>query len=107
MTSTEKILASVSYFAIIGWLVVFVINVTRSVRSRFVSFHLRQSMGLLFVFLVARSVLAIIDVGFLNAVLILAFVVYWILGVVNSLQGEARYLPYVGKYFDSFLNFIE
>jgi len=107
METKDKILALVSYLSVVGWLVTFVLHVSRSRRSSLVRFHLRQSLGFLISALIVWSVLIFLGISLLLVIFKIAFIVYWILGMVNAFQGEMKYLPYIGRYFDDILKFIE
>ena len=107
METKDKVLALVSYLSIVGWLVAFVLHVAGPRKSSLVRFHLRQSLGFLITALIVWSVLIFLGIGVLQVVFKIVFIVYWILGMVNAFQGEMKYLPYIGRYFDDILKFIE
>jgi uncharacterized membrane protein len=107
MEPKDKVLALVSYLTIVRWVVVFVLHVSGPHKSRLVKFHLRQSLGLLISALIVWSVLIILGIGLLHVIFQITFIVYWVLGMFYAFQGEMKYLPYVGGYFDDFFKFIE
>jgi len=107
METKDKVLALVSYLTIVGWIVVFVLHVSGPYKSRFVKFHLRQSLGLHVSALIVWSVLIILGIGLLLMIFRITFIVYWVLGMFYAFQGKMRYLPYVGGYFDDLFKFIE
>lgn len=90
-TKTDpKVIGIVSYLTIIGWIVAIVLN---NPKDDLASFHIRQSLGIILMGVVA-SILP-----FLNLVLWIIPLIAWIIGFIGALQGEKKLVPYVGEYF--------
>lgn len=90
-TQTDpKVISIVSYLTIIGWIVSIVLN---NPKDDLASFHIRQSLGIFLMGVVASII------PFLNLVLWIIPLVAWIIGFIGALQGEKKLVPYVGEYF--------
>jgi len=95
-TKTDpKVIGIVSYLTIIGWIVAIVLN---NPKKDLASFHIRQSLGIILMGVVA----SIIPV--LNIVLWIIPLIAWIIGFIGALQGEKKLVPYVGEYFQDWFN---
>lgn len=94
----EKVVAVVSYFTVVGWLIAVVIYGKH--RSAFSRFHLRQSLGLV----ITAAVLSFIPlIGWL-CTLVLA--VFWLIALVQTCLGHQYLVPVVGEFFQEHLDFI-
>lgn len=90
-TKTDpKVIGIVSYLTIIGWIVAIVLN---NPKEDLASFHIRQSLGIILMGVVASIV------PVLNLVLWIVPLIAWIIGFIGALQGEKKLVPYVGEYF--------
>jgi len=93
------LVAVISYFTLIGWIVAMVIYDKH--QSSFASFHLRQSLGLI----ITGSILSLIPlVGWaLNFAVILA----WAVGLYSAIHGQEYKVPLLGKIYQEHLDFIK
>lgn len=86
-----KTKAIVAHITFIGWIIAIVLN--SSEKDEFASFYIRQTLGL---YLAAIILSWIPLVGWILSVVIFVF---WIISLVNSIQGEKKETPVVGTYF--------
>ena len=89
----------ISYFTLIGWLVAMVINDKH--QSSLVSFHLRQSLGLI----ITGAILALIPL--IGWVLNIAVVIIWFVAIFSAIQGQVYKVPLLGNFYQQHLDFIE
>jgi len=89
-----KIIGIVAYITIIGWIVALIMN---NPKSPFASFHIRQSLGIMLLFLVSGIVMIIPILGWIVGLVgyITAFVL-WIIGLIGSIQGNEKTVPLIG-----------
>jgi uncharacterized membrane protein len=94
-----KVFAILSYITLIGWLVAIVLH--GSHKSNFISFHLRQSLGLI----ITGALLALIPlIGWLLNVVVL---LVWIYAVYHVVQGHKISVPILGDFYQEHLDFIK
>ncbi len=93
------LVAVISYFTLIGWVVAMVIYDKH--QSSLASFHLRQSLGLI----ITGALLSLIPlVGWLlNFAVILA----WAAGLYFAIQGQEYKVPVLGRVYQEHLDFIK
>lgn len=63
------------------------------------SFHVRQALGIMCVGVVLTIVSGFLDIWILSAIVNLAVLVLWILGLVGAVQGEMKPVPVLGEQF--------
>ena len=86
------LVAVISYFTLIGWVVAMVIYDKH--QSSLASFHLRQSLGLI----ITGSILLLIPL--IGWVLNLAVVLAWIsFGLYAAVQGQESKVPLLGDFY--------
>ena len=107
----SKTIAWVSYITIIGWIVAYVNHNNSVVKSSLAIFHLRQSFGLMVVYFGVWivSFMLMFIIPFLGTVIWLLYVivfVFWIIGLINAINGEEKPLPAIGLQFQQWFNFI-
>lgn len=109
----KKTTAVVSYLTIIGWFISFFVYKHRE-KSRFISYHLKQSFGLFISLLLACLLLfglvnfpniSIYAEALLYWLCVLAFV-YMLIGVINAKSYKLASLPLIGKFFKNKFKFI-
>lgn len=86
-----KTKAIVAHITWVGWLIALILN--SSQRDEITSFYIRQLLGLYLFGLVITFVPVINIIGW---ILVLVF---WILSLIGSINGEMNETPIVGKYF--------
>ena len=107
-----KTIAWVSYITIIGWIVAYVNHGNALVKSPLATFHLRQSFGLMVAYFAIWivSLMLIFIIPFLGTVIWLLYIVvlvFWVIGLVNAINGEQKPLPVIGLQFQQWFNFIK
>ena len=102
--------AWVSYLTLIGWIIAFVSHSNALVKSSLATFHLRQSFGLMVIWIavliIRLAVLFLPFWGFAIWLVSLLIFVLWIIGLVNAVNGEEKPLPVVGLPFQQWFQFI-
>lgn len=94
-----KVVAIVSYFSLLGWIIAYVIN--NGNKTSLGSYHLRQSLMLLIVsvvFTVLYFILAFIPyIGWIiGSVLGLGLFILWVIGLVNAINEQEKPVPVIG-----------
>ncbi len=93
------LVAVISYFTLIGWVVAMVIYDKH--QSSFASFHLRQSLGLI----ITGALLSLIPL--VGWVLNFAIILAWAVGLYSAIQGQEYKVPLLGKFYQEHLDFIQ
>ena len=96
-----KTIAIISYITLIGWVIALVMHNNEQNKSELAAFHLRQSLGLMLLWIAGYIVLALIPFfGWalipIWAILMLILVV---LGIISAANEEQKTLPVVGEFF--------
>lgn len=110
-----KVQSLLSYLlGIVGWLIAYFGG--KEQRDDLSRYHLKQSLGLFIVNIVlsfAVMVLAMILVFIspelaliVNLIYILPLI-WWIQGIINSIQEQKKPLLFIGKYFEDKFSFID
>ena len=93
------LVAVISYFTLIGWVVAMVIYDKH--QSSLASFHLRQSLGLI----ITGAILSLIPlIGWL---LNIAVIYAWAMGLYSAVQGQEYKVPLLGDFYQRNLDFIQ
>lgn len=90
-----KIMAIISYLFLIGLVIALIMNSNK--KNAFASFHIRQSIGLW----ITGLVLGVIPIVNFLGIVVFVFV---IIGLVNAIQGDAKPVPFVGKYYQEWFS---
>jgi uncharacterized membrane protein len=86
-----KAKAIVAHIYWVGWIIALILNMNE--KDEFASFYIRQLLGI-FLFSILISFIPIINIiGWIITL------VFWILSLIGSIQGEKKETPWVGKYF--------
>ena len=104
----NKTLSIISYITLIGWLVAYLIGKDKA--DALLKYHLRQSLGLAIVSIifnlaftiVARIVPSLSFLGFVGY----AFIILWIMGIINAANGALKPIPLIGKWFEDKNSFV-
>lgn len=86
-----KTKAIVAHITWVGWLIALIINSNE--KDEIASFYIRQLLGIYLFSLVISFVPLVNIVGWIIAL------VFWILSLIGSINGEMKETPVVGKYF--------
>jgi uncharacterized membrane protein len=90
----SKIFAFLAVFlGIIGFLIVFLLKKD----DAYAMYYAKQSL-VIFIGMIISSVLMVVLVGLL---LYVVMIVLWLLALINSLSGEMKPTPIIGKFADS------
>ena len=114
MKLSTRLLALLAYLLpVISWIYIGVFQR----KDSFARFHLRQSIGVFLIFVIALVTWAVvgwfiawIPYGFILSVMLfslviaaaLVAVVAWILGIVNALASRKAFVPIFGRWADRF-----
>jgi uncharacterized membrane protein len=99
-----KIIAIVSYMALIGWIVAIVLN---NPKSELGSFHLRQALGIHALSALAGMVAIVPVLGWIAAAVggIGAFIL-WVIGLIGAIEGKMKPVPILGEKFQEWFHAI-
>ena len=108
----SKTIAWLSYITIIGWIVAYVNHSNAVVKAPLATFHLRQSFGLMVLYFgvwILNFMLVFVApiVGTIFWLFYLVLLVFWIIGLVNAINGQEKPLPFFGLQFQQWFNFIK
>lgn len=98
----EKTSGIVSYLTWVGLVIVILTNKNK---SEYISFHMRQSLGLLLLWAVSGIVYYALGYMVFSIVSLLIFVL-WILAFIGALNNEKKLVPLVGEYFQKWFSSI-
>lgn len=92
-----KTTAIVSHITLIGWVIALIVN--KDKKEELPAFYIRQMLGL-FVIGLGLSVLSFIPlIGIIAGLLSLAIIVFWVISLINAVNGKMAPLPIVGEMF--------
>lgn len=92
-----KTLAIVSYITLIGTLIAFYMN--REDRNSFVSFHIRQALGLWLLQLFLGYFIGAFDSWMISMSFWIFFIVLFIYGIIGAATGKKNEVPVLGPFF--------
>lgn len=96
--------AVIAYITFIGWIIAFFMN--KEPKNEFASFHIRQALGLHFLYLF----LAAIATGFDDWAATIGFYIFiyilLIYGLYQAAVGKRTLIPFVGTYFQKWFKII-
>ncbi|TVQ03410.1 MAG: hypothetical protein EA359_09685 [Balneolaceae bacterium] len=90
----DKTKGIVAHITLIGWIVALVLNQGEN-KGELASFYIRQMLGLI----ILSFVLGFIP--FLNLIAWIVLLVFWVMSLVGSLNGEKKLTPFVGEHFQN------
>lgn len=92
-----KTLAIVSYITLIGTLIAFFMN--REDRNPFVSFHVRQALGLWLLQLFLGYFIGAFDSWMISMSFWVFFIVLFIYGIIGAASAKKHEVPMLGPFF--------
>ncbi|SDC48352.1 import component protein [Niabella drilacis] len=106
---SNKELSVVSYLTIFGWLYAYIKGKEQA--DSLLKYHLRQFFGLFLLALVVNIVITVLirmvpGVGPLSYLSGIVFLVLWVFGLLNAVNGVEKSIPLVGKLFEGKFAFI-
>ena len=90
-TAEDKTVAIVSYITLIGWIIALILNSNQ--KTKLGAFHLRQTLGL---YITGMILWWIPAVGWILNIIVFIF---WLIGLINATQGEAKPVPIIGDFY--------
>lgn len=100
----QKTAGIVSY---LWWIGLIIVILTNKEKSEYVSFHMRQSLGLilcsLVIGLIAGTSTIGAMIGYAGGVVIL---ILWIIAFIGALNGEKKLIPVIGERFQDWFKSI-
>lgn len=94
---SEKSTAFISYLGVLGLLIAYLNN--KQLKSDFVSFHIRQSLGLCIGFFMLGYPVGNFDNWTVTLAFWIAFIVLNIYGIATALAGSITAVPVIGFFF--------
>jgi len=99
MTKKSKAFAILSYLCVLV-----IVSLIMGKKDKFVMFHAKQGVGILFLWVVAPYVFWIPILGWIAGPILVALtLVLMIYGIVHASKGEEKPVPLVGKYIGKIL----
>jgi len=99
---SSKVSQDEKTMAIVAWFIFFVPLLTDQKDSKFVKFHVNQSLNLTILAVAGyfiSTMLAVVLIGFLLMPVIgIATFVLWLLGLLSAINGEQKKLPIIGGF---------
>ncbi|MDD5710602.1 MAG: hypothetical protein PHV43_00655 [Candidatus Colwellbacteria bacterium] len=110
----EKTKSDYRVWAVVAYFLFFVpLLVAEAKKNDFVKFHVRQGLGLLITFFVARVLTLVVlvplfaAIGLLSLILVpiinILLLVVLVAGIVNAASGEKKPLPVIGEWSEKYL----
>jgi uncharacterized membrane protein len=96
--------AMIAYFTIIGLVIAYYMNMEP--KNKFATIHIRQALGLYIVFFTIAILVGFFNSWMISGPFYVFFVVLWVFGLVNAMQGEYRPVPLLGDYFQDWFKSI-
>jgi len=103
----RKTLGIVAYVTLVGWIIALIKN---KPKDEYVSFHIRQMLGLIVVSLIINIVFGLIagvlNIGLISLVGFVISAFLWVVGLMGALKEEKKLIPVIGaKSQDLFKGF--
>ncbi|QHI35586.1 hypothetical protein IMCC3317_09320 [Kordia antarctica] len=92
-----KQMAIISYITLIGLVIAFSMNVDK--KNEFARFHIRQALGLNILFYMISFFIGYFNSWMISGSFYVFFIVLWVFGLTNAIQGEHKPIPLLGDYF--------
>lgn len=92
-----KTLALVAYLTVIGTLIAFFMN--KEKRNDFVSFHIRQALGLGFLYIALGYIIGYFDSWMITYSFWIFFSVLFLYGILGAISGKFNKIPLIGDFF--------
>ncbi|MGC6437696.1 MAG: hypothetical protein ACON4B_01825 [Flavobacteriaceae bacterium] len=102
--NSEKTMAFISYIYLIGLLIAYLNNNQK--KSEYVSFHIRQSLGLWLSFFLLGYLVGSFDSWMITISFWVGFAVLIFYGIYTALSGKTIPIPLVGKFYQKYFKSI-
>ncbi|MCU4175776.1 DUF4870 domain-containing protein [Carboxylicivirga sp. N1Y90] len=109
MNEQSRTIAIVSYVTIIGWIIALIMRQSEKPQSELSRFHLRQALGINligFALSIVHYVLTFVYLGFIGNILGFVLFILWLIGLIGAIQGQFRYVPFLGRWFEENFDFV-
>lgn len=95
---SPKWVGVISYLTLVGWIIALVLN--SKDKNEASNFHIRQSLGILGLFIVANVVAVVPILGWIACVVAyLLAIVLWFIGIVDAFGERTNPVPVLGDRF--------
>lgn len=95
--TNPKVVSILSYLTIIGWIAGYALN---QPKSELGSFHQRQGLGILLMFVIAGMLSWFPILGWMSSLgLSLTAIVFWFIGFIAALNEKETLVPILGEKF--------
>ncbi|WP_298498464.1 hypothetical protein [uncultured Algibacter sp.] len=91
--------AIISYITIFGVIIAYYLNNEDDKKSKFASFHIRQSLGLWLTFFALGYIIGSFNSWLITSSFYLCFAVLFIYGFSNAIGRKAQEVPLVGNLY--------
>lgn len=87
--------------AYLWWVGLIIVLIMRKEKYSYVSFHIRQSLGLLLLQLANMAIVPRLPGfgGFLAWAINIVILVFWVMAIIGAFNEEEKPVPLVGEYF--------
>lgn len=92
-----KTVGIIAYLTLIGWVIALVMH--NGNKTEHGAFHIRQSLGLLIIYILIYIINVVLQISILGWILSLGIFVLWILAFIGAIQGEKKLVPGIGAQF--------
>ncbi len=92
-----KTMAFISYLTVIGIIIAWVMNNEK--KNPFISFHVRQSLGLWLAYMVFGYIVGYFDNWMISIGFWVFFGILFLYGIFSAISGKYRPVPLVGEIF--------
>ncbi len=92
--------AIIAYLTIIGSVIAIFMNQDDE-KNEFVSFHIRQAIGLFLSFFLLGYFVGSVDSWTATSAFYIFYFILWVYGFSGVLQGKKKLLPIVGSFFQN------
>lgn len=99
MSSTKEDIEKNKTMAIVAWIIFFIPLLTEAKNSKFVRFHVNQSLLVVLTHVAVYFLILILlatPLAFIALLLYLFPFVLWVMGIVSAVNGEMKKLPVIG-----------
>lgn len=96
-----KTLAIVSYFTFVGLIIAIIQNLNK--KNPFTAFHSRQMLGLILLLIFSNVTEKYVN-SWLGTLFWFATFIFWVFGLINAINGEAKLAPFFGKLFQDWFS---
>ncbi|MSP84282.1 MAG: hypothetical protein EXR18_00435 [Flavobacteriaceae bacterium] len=99
-----KIAAITSYVLVVGVLIAMSMN--SESKNSFVSFHIRQALGISLTFISLGLIISNFDSLLISAPMWISVSVLWSYGIFSAINGTTKPMPLLGNYFQKWFKSI-